>query len=76
MRIILVLVFLISSIVSLTPSTQKIGCKVRAKKCPKDHRPVCAHKTCWICKHQATYNNACLACSDKKVDYYTPGPCR
>lgn len=49
--------------------------KTMFKGCPKIFRPVCGYyKNCnGIGK---TFSNSCLACSDKKIQYYTEGKCK
>jgi hypothetical protein len=50
---------------------QKRFCKnPRSKICPMIYMPVCGKPT------YKTYSNGCVACSDKKVNYFTQGKCK
>jgi len=51
-------------------------------KCPKERPTVCTEEATQICywtkcggKGKEIWSNPCLICADKKVKYYSLGPC-
>ncbi len=47
----------------------------RARFCTMQYAPVCAYYSCDHPPCISTRGNACMACSDPEVLYYTPGSC-
>jgi hypothetical protein len=62
-----------------TEKLKAIECIERGNACTKEYSPVCGWFTedikCLRYPCAATYGNACTACADESVAYYTEGEC-